>query len=233
MKPVSASIGQIIHGDCREVLPSIIREAETPIIVSDPPFNVGYHYDEYEDKMEETEYYDFMKEIFSAAPSVVIHYPEALYRLSAVMGQVPSRVVSWVYNSNTARQHRDIAYFGVDPVFDNLGEYKNPTDKRIAKRISEGKKARAYDWIYSDQIKNVSSEKTSHPCQMPLDVMLLVVGSLPADATIIDPFAGSGTTLLAAKRLGRRYIGVERSEKYWREAQSRLANDSPLFDSVP
>lgn len=224
---------EILEGDCRNILPSIIQSVSNPIIVTDPPFNVGYHYDEYSDKMTEDDYYDMLIGIFSFSPFVVIHYPEPIYRLAIKIGMVPERVVSWVYNSNTPRQHRDIAYFGVTPCFDGLGEYKNPTNKRIAQRIAEGKRAKGYDWIYCDQVKNVSKDKDAHPCQMPLQVMLHVVGSLPKDATIIDPFAGGGTTLLAAKRLGRDYCGIELSRSYYEGICRRLVNDAPLFDLAP
>jgi DNA modification methylase len=47
---------KIINGDCRDILPSVVREAENPVIVTDPPFNVGYHYDEYADRMDEGAY---------------------------------------------------------------------------------------------------------------------------------------------------------------------------------
>lgn len=174
-----------------------------------------------------------LAELFAPCPFVVIHYPEAIYRLSFRLGLFPDRVVSWVYNSNTPRQHRDIAYFGIAPCFDGLGEYKNPTDKRIAARIADGKKAKGYDWLYCDQVKNVSKSANSHPCQMPLAVMLYILGTLPKDATIIDPFAGSGTTLLAAKRLGLEYYGIELSKTYYASIVDRLKNDSPLFDFAP
>lgn len=222
--------GQVHLGDCRSLLPESIIKAENPVIVTDPPFNVGYHYDEYVDKMEDDEYYAMLAGLFSCCPFVVIHYPEAIYRIARAVDKIPDRVISWVYNSNTPRQHRDIAYFGIKPDFADLGEYKNPTDKRIAARIAEGKKAKGYDWIYQDQVKNVSKGDDAHPCMMPLEVMLYIIGTLPEDATIIDPFAGSGTTLLAAKRLGRRYEGIEISEKYHKAILERLANDSPLFD---
>lgn len=198
-------MNEVINGDCRELLPEVVRRSKKPIIVTDPPFNVGYHYDQYADKMDEGKYYEMLASLFSLCPFVVIHYPEAIYRIAFQARQIPDRVVSWVYNSNTPRQHRDIAYFGIAPCFDGLGEYKNPTDKRIAKRIQEGKKAKGYDWIYCDQIKNVSKEKGGHPCQMPLPVMLHVVGSLPDDATIIDPFAGGGN-LACGKAAGEKLL---------------------------
>lgn len=224
-------LGCLINKDCAVGLEEVVSRAENPVIVTDPPFNVGYHYDEYGDRMEEDAYYAFLARLMGMCPRcVVVHYPEALYRLAAEMGRVPSRVVSWVYNSNTPRHHRDIAYFGVEPDFAGLGEYKNPMDRRIAARIADGKKPIGYDWIYHDQVKNVSAEKCGHPCQMPLAVMLYVVRTLPKDATVIDPFAGSGTTLLAAKRTGRSYVGFEISTRYYKIARARLAWDSPLFE---
>ena len=106
------------------------------------------------------------------------------------------------------------------------------TDKRVAELIAHGKKPIGYDWKYCDQVKNVSADKLGHPCQMPLYVMCYIVNSLPNDVTIIEPFAGSGTTCLAAKRVGRHYVGFVISKKYHEIATRRIANDSPLFDTA-
>ena len=149
---------KVILGDSFEIIRNIIGEVKNPIIVTDPPFNIGYHYDEYNDKKNEVDYFSDLGEMFQLCPSVVIHYPEPLYKISFEMGMFPERVVSWVYNSNTGKQHRDIAYFNVVPNFKGLGEYKNPNDKRIKERIAKGLKPRGYDWIYCDQVKNVSKE---------------------------------------------------------------------------
>lgn len=127
-------------GDCRDVLFQTIRDSDNPIIVSDPPFNIGYKYDKYRDRMSEDDYYTLMGEVFGLCPSVIIHYPEPLYKIAFQIGMFPERVVSWVYNSNTAKQHRDIAFFGVKPEFSKVRQpYKNLNDKRIQKRIAEGK----------------------------------------------------------------------------------------------
>lgn len=210
---------RLINGDC-----SLVHELKgNLIIVTDPPFNIGYHYRDYKDKMNDDDYYAWLGGVFEGMPAVVIHYPEALYKLSFEMGLFPNRVVSWVYNSNTARQHRDIAFFGVDPDFTKVKQpYKNPNDKRIKQRIAEGKGARLYDWWNIDQVKNVSKKNIGHPCVMPLEVMKRIVGILPDDYTIVDPFMGSGTTGLACKELNRDFIGIEKDPVYFDIARSRL-----------
>lgn len=218
-------MNKVIHGNCLDILPDIKNEfMGNMIIVTDPPFNVGYHYNDYKDNLGADEYYEMLGNVFSEVPFVVIHYPEEIYKIAYQVGDFPEKVVSWVYNSNTAKQHRDIAFFGVKPDFTKYGQpYKNPTDKRIAKRIAEGKSARLYDWWEINQVKNVSKEKTAHTCQMPLEVMKRIIAILPEDKIIVDPFGGSGTTALACKELGRDYIIIEQDKMYVDIIEARLA----------
>ena len=217
---------KLFNGDCNELLPRIISTTNKPVIVSDPPFNVGYHFNQYKDSMPDKEYWETMTRIFSGCPCVVIHYPEALYKLCLCLGKVPSKVVSWVYPSNTGKQHRDIAFFDVNPDFRKVRQpYKNPNDKRIKARIAEGHEGgRLYDWWEINQVKNVSKEKTKHPCQMPLEVMDRIIGILPNDVTIIDPFMGSGTTGVSAVKAGQRFIGIEMDSVYFEIAERRISN---------
>lgn len=214
---------ELILGNSLEELPKINVKEKKFVIVTDPPFNIGYHYNNYKDNMEDEEYYEMLASIFQYSPFVVIHYPEEIYKIAFQVGDFPEKVVSWVYNSNTAKQHRDVAFFGIKPNFKQYGQpYKNPTDKRIAQRIAEGKSARLYDWWEINQVKNVSKEKTKHPCQMPLEVMKRIIGILPTDYTIVDPFMGSGTTGLACKLLNRNFIGIEMDAEYYDIAQQRI-----------
>ena len=216
---------KLYNGDCLEVLREINIDFEKIIFVSDPPFNIGYHYSSYKDNKKEKDYYKWIAAIFGKNKQVIIHYPEGLYKYAFEIGVSPDKVVSWVYNSNTAKQHRDVAFFGVKPNFNKVGQpYKNPTDKRIAKRIEEGKNARLYDWWNVNQVKNVSKVKTSHPCQMPLEIMTNIIGILPEDFIIVDPFMGSGTTGVACKTLNRDFIGIELDENYFKIAKERIDN---------
>lgn len=63
-----------------------------------------------------------------------------------------------------------------------------------------------------------------HPTQKPLGILRpLIAYSVPVDGVVLDPFAGSGSTLVAARDLGRRAIGIEAQEIYCEAAVKRLA----------
>jgi len=216
---------QLLVGDCVEVL-SRIDLPNDVVFVTDPPFNIGYKYAKYKDKIPEDDYYKMLASLFTGHRHVIIHYPESLYKYAIRTQNAPSKVVSWVYNSNTPKQHRDIAFFNIKPDMKKVGQpYKNPTDKRIKQRIDAGKMARLYDWWEINQVKNTNTEKTPHPCQMPVEVMKRIVGVLPDSATIIDPFLGSGTTAVACQQLDRAFIGIDVDPSYVAIARNRLNHE--------
>ena len=118
---------------------SSIQIPENSIIVTDPPFKIEYKYNAYTDRKTESEYLTWIKAIIADRDAVLIYYPETMYKIAMHLGRCPERVVSWVYNSNTPRQHRDIAFFGVKPLMKQVIQpYKNPNDKRIKERMSRG-----------------------------------------------------------------------------------------------
>lgn len=222
---------QIINDDCLAYMRSSdfqkVLDNHKVCIVTDPPFNIGYHYNSYKDNLNERDYYEMLEDVFTAynIPFVVIHYPEVLHMISYVVGRMPDRVVSWVYNSNTPRQHRDIAFYGVSPDFRKVRQpYKNPNDKRIKKLIEQGHTGgKLYDWWNVNQVKNVSKTSINHPCVMPLEVMKNIIGVLPNDYLIFDPFAGSGTTALACREYDRDCIVCEIDKSYCNLIEQRLA----------
>lgn len=176
--------------------------------------------------MDEDEYYARLWEIFTAlsCPVVVVHYPEEIYKISFTIWEFPTKVVSRVYNSNTAKQHRDIAFFNINPDFKKVRQpYKNPNDKRIKKLIESWKTwGRLYDWWDINQVKNVSKKEIDHPCVMPLEVMKRIIWILPEDYVIVDPFMWSWTTAVACKMLWRDFVWSEINPKYVEICNRRL-----------
>lgn len=92
----------------------------------------------------------------------------------------------------------------------------------------------AYRW--HGMIREKGAQRGDHPTQKPLEVMKWCISHLPTpNETILDPFAGSGTTGVAAIQLGKAFIGIEREERYFEAMCRRLreANGDdlgPLFE---
>jgi site-specific DNA-methyltransferase (adenine-specific) len=72
-------------------------------------------------------------------------------------------------------------------------------------------------------------ENTDHPTQKPEKLIAkLILASCPENGIVLDPFSGAGTTSVVAKKLGRKYIGIEINEEYciWTEKRLLLADNN-------
>lgn len=194
------------------------------ITITDPPYNQKYHYNSYDDNLQTSEYIELLSHI--KPPCVIIHYPEeTINLLPKAIKENCDDVLTWVYNGNTWKNTRLISFWGCKPDLNKVKQpYKNPNDSRIKKLILEGKTgARSYDWLNINQVKNISKEKTSHPCQIPLELMDKVIKmvSQPNDI-IFDPFSGSGTTALASLNNNLDFIGFDIDYDYTKLSNHRI-----------
>lgn len=213
----------------------LYRELEgDEMIVTDPPYNIGYEYNQYQDDLEEDEYIDLISQL-RGYKLAIIHYPEETMKYFVNALGVPQEVNVWAYNSNLPnRHHRLINYYNAKPNYNKVKQpYKNLNDKRIQKRIAQGHTgARSYDWFSDIQlVKNVQKKEYPHPCPVPVELMerIIKLTTDPGD-TIVDPFMGSGTTGIAALNTGRRFIGFEIDSLYFDVASERLAERSMQLD---
>jgi len=86
----------------------------------------------------------------------------------------------------------------------------------------------ARHFVYA--IGATNPERVGHPTQKPLALMKWCLGFLPEAQTILDPFMGSGTTGVAAVKLGRRFIGIEIERRYFDIAVRRIEEASKQAD---
>jgi site-specific DNA-methyltransferase (adenine-specific) len=213
---------KLYNMDFREGL-NLINE---PImIVSDPPYNIKFKYNEYEDNLHDTEYIDMISK-FKLIPSALIHYPEETMKYFVPALGVPDEVITWCYNSNLPRQSRLINFFNCKVDFTKVKQpYKNPNDKRVKKLIEQGSEGtRSYDWFSDIQmVKNVSKEKTIHPCPIPVKLMeRIILLTTNENDLIVDPFMGTGTTAIACLNTNRRFIGFEIDKTYHEHSLMRI-----------
>lgn len=80
----------------------------------------------------------------------------------------------------------------------------------------------SYDWTSDfQQVKGNGSEKTDHPCQIPVGLVERIIG-LTLPGSVADPFMGSGTTGVACANMGKTFYGIERERKYFDIACERI-----------
>lgn len=116
----------------------------------------------------------------------------------------------------------------------NLDDVRIPYITKNDKRLT-GKGRNPTDVWYYDRVNNMTKNKLglTHPTVYPLDMIERIIKmSTNEGDTILDPFLGSGTSLVAAKRLGRNGIGFELDEKYKIEIEKRLENEVEIYTQV-
>jgi site-specific DNA-methyltransferase (adenine-specific) len=237
---------RLIRGDCLEALRKLPDES-VDLVCTDPPYNVGYRYASYNDAMPDEQYLAWQLAVLRQCERVLtpngslfyLNYPEFNCRIYAALLQKfalrPIELIAWTYNAHTGGKPLRKAFrtwiwaSKGNPSATFTCEYKDPCDKRVARLIAQGKKPSAYDWWHMEQVKNVSQEKTAHPCQLPVAMVSTIIAATtrPGDI-VLDPFLGSGTTALAAKMLRRGYIGIECDKTYIDIARKRLRGASRL-----
>lgn len=213
----------VYKSDFRKVIDSLSRDT---LVISDPPYNIGFKYDEYKDNLPDDEYIEMLCELQRFKRVVLCHYPVETMRWIVPALGVPNAVAAWCYNANIPNRFRLISFYGCEPDYSRIKQpYKNPTDKRVAELIRNGSQGtNLYEWWDDIQlVKNVSDEKMSHPCPVPEALQKRII-TLVANAgdVIFDPFAGSLTTSKAAQDLGYRSVSCELSEAYIKDGIQRI-----------
>jgi DNA modification methylase len=221
-------INTIINDDCRNVIPRLKKQYKNIVFVTDPPYNIEFkNYDNYEDNLSDKDYIDLLA-CMKGNSAAVIQYPEEIMKYVVPALGIPLEVLAWCYSSNLPKQFRLVNIYQRRPDFSKVIQpYKNPTDPRIRQRIADGNNGTAmYDWFDDIQlVKNVSKEKSIHPCPVSIRLMQRLIKILTTEEDIIvDPFLGSGTTAIASIKEQRSYIGIEKSEVYFKIAKQRVAD---------
>ena len=205
----------IYHGDCREVLPHI---GTVSAVVTDPPFNVGKDYGTHQDGLSDDEYLDLIGSVARAADVQAWVTPTVqLSRFTSVLGPDAHPVV-------VRRGAQGPLRFGWSDQFLLVLVRGKPS--RPVPNLWDGVRLPDEGYYYRE-------ETYGHPGTTSLGVMQRLVDLLvPSDGVVLEPFLGTGTTLRAAKNIGRRAIGIEIDEHWCEVAATRLAQEVLDFGGV-
>lgn len=235
-------IDKIHHGDCLDVMGKMPSESVN-VIVTSPPYNLlntssnslpygdswdnarlieGYS--EYKDNMPHDEYVKWQRNCLSEmmrilAPKGCIFYNHKWRtqkgllqdRADIVDGFPVRQIIIWdrgsgtIFSRNFFVPSYEVIYLIVKPGF----------------QVSKAKNSVRDVWRINHARNN------PHPAPFPVELARLCIESTTGDI-VLDPFIGSGTTGVAAKQLGRHYIGIDQSEEYCKMARERIAGTSKL-----
>jgi site-specific DNA-methyltransferase (adenine-specific) len=195
----------IYHGDCREILPQLRR---VDVVLTDPPYAIGEGYDSHGDTTGNLDVLirDVMPHLFRLSERIAItpgvanvhRYPK------------PKWILCWTTPAGAGSGPwgfccwQPVLVYGKDPYL-------------------TGGLGRRPDLINHTE----TSPLNGHPCAKPLKLWTKLMQRISplANESFLDPFVGSGTTLRAAKDLGRKAIGIEIEEKYCEIAARRMAQE--------
>ncbi len=207
-KEILADGVTVFLGDCREILPTL---GKVDAVVTDPPYGIGF-------AAQPTKWQRMAGQQREQWDNGVIEgLPEIL-----ALGQIQ---VVWGGN-----------YYGLAPSRGWLSWYKPDAPPSMAHfELAWTNQDRNAKQI-SCSISATNAERVGHPTQKPLAVMKWTLEQFPNCQSILDPFMGSGTTGVAAVKMGRHFTGIELEPKYFDMACKRIqaALDAPdLFVEAP
>lgn len=202
-------------GDCREVLPQITEKVD--LVLTDPPYGIGYKPQKHNSKTSwgdrnfcatDMLYGDSGKLDFDAHPIYdrFKDIPQVWWGANNYADSLP-RSRGWLVwfkargMEGTDFSHAEMAW------------------------TSRNMPIRVLDYLWQGSMKDGERERAKHPTQKPMAVLDWSLSFFPEATFILDPFLGSGTTAVCAKKLGRRCIGIEINEDYLKIAIERLRQE--------
>ncbi len=266
--PEPLDLDCVHQGDCLELL-ARVPSGSVHLAFADPPFNIGYAYDTYDDRRTAADYLAWSKRWLGEIIRVL--RPDGTFWLAIgdeyaaelkvmarrELGLTCRSWVVWYYTfgvhckSKFARSHAHLFHFVKDPVAFtfNVDAIRVPSARELVyadKRANSAGRLPDDTWIlrpqdlpegfaadgdtwYFPRVCGTFKERSGwHGCQMPEQLLGRIIRASSNEGdTVLDPFAGSGTTLAVAKKLGRRFLGCELSEAYAERIRERLAAIGP------
>jgi len=245
---------QVIHGDCFQVLPTLPQRCAQTAFV-DPPYNIGVDYGtgRTADLLPPEQYISRIAQLIrecvhrlTSTGSLWFLSPErwADQVGSLLTERLPRRNrIIWRETFGQYREdcfpsgHRHLFWH----VMDSAHSPFHTQDIRVPSRRMEAGDKRAHGprvpddvWEFPRLVGNAHERIAGHPCQLPEALLRRVIlGSTSPGDLVVDPMAGTGTTLRVAQRLGRRYLGIEQQSEYVSLIQRRLRQSyqQDLFSS--
>ncbi|MCX7880550.1 MAG: site-specific DNA-methyltransferase [Ignavibacteria bacterium] len=249
---INELVNKVIQGDCLKIM-SQIPDNSIDITFADPPFNLKKKYNNYYDEREVEVYLSWCKNwlsemvrITKPTGSIFVHnIPKWLIYFGNFLNEIAifRHWIVWdAMGSPLGRtllpNHYGILYYVKSDKFkfyDIRMLHKRCRNCKYILQDYGGKKNQMHHfgpllsdvWTDIHRIRH-KKRRDEHPCQLPIHLLerLILMSSDEGDI-VLDPFLGTGTTAVAAKKLGRRFIGIEIDPKYVEISKAKLQHTKP------
>lgn len=248
-------VNKIYKGDCLDLFKKI-PDNSVDMTFADPPFNLKKNYTSYNDSLEFQEYLNWcekwiseMVRITKPTGSIFLHnIPKWLTYYSIYLNKLANfrHWISW--DAPTAPMGKSLqpAHYGIlfytkeakgSKIYELRQPHKRDRKQGYLWKDYGGKKDLLHPfgplvsdvWTDIHRIKH-NRKRDLHPCQLPIHLMdRLILMTTDENDIVLDPFSGTGTTAISAKRLGRKYIGFEIDEDYINISLEKLKRTKPNF----
>jgi site-specific DNA-methyltransferase (adenine-specific) len=247
-------INTIIEGDAIEIMKEI-PDNSVDMTFADPPFNLGKSYEYYEDDKDVKDYLTWCKEwlrqmvrITKPTGSIFVHnIPKWLTYFASYLNEIAyfKHWIAWdamgaPLGKTLLPTHYGILWYVKSKNF-KFYDIRAPHERcrECGSLLADygGKKELIHPfgtlvsdvWTDIHRIRH-NLRRDEHPCQLPVHLLeRLILMTTDENDIVLDPFVGTGTTAVAAKKLGRRYIGIDIDSKYVQISKINLEKANPTL----
>lgn len=241
-------LNQIEHADCLDYLRGIPDES-VDVTFADPPFNLKKKYSSYWDSLDVAQYVDWCNQwlrelvrVTKPSGSIFVHnipkwltyYCRILNELADFRHWIAWEAISTPLGKTLLPTHYGILFYAKDYSQLKFYDVRYPHHRcrkcNTLRKDYGGKKNRLHPfgpivsdvWTDLHRIRH-NKRRDLHPCQLPIPLLeRLILMSTDENDIVLDPFMGTGTTAVAAKRLGRNFIGTDIDADYVKIASDHV-----------
>ncbi len=240
-------LNKVYNSDCIKIMKDLPNES-VDLIIADPPYNVGKDYGNNSDKQSDEEYIKFTESWITEAVRILkkegtfytFGGKEFIAHIYIILGKLNMIFNSWIvwhYTQGQGRtkgyssRHDDILMFTKSKNYTfNLDDIRIPQKYFRTRNNMRGANP-GNVWGLS-HVHYSEKDRSKHPTQKPHALYeRMILSSSNEGEIVLDPFAGSGSSLVVAKKTNRNYIGIEIEEKYCSMIEEELNKEYKYFNS--